>query len=360
MLFPFLIINQSSEHCAESVVCPSMNQQNLQLSILDQSIVRKNGTAAQAIAETIETAKLADRLGYHRFWVSEHHNTRMIAGSTPEVLMVKLADETSRIRIGSGGIMLPNHSALKVAENFRMLETLFPGRIDLGIGRAPGGDRITAAMLNPSNTFSEESYVTQIEHLKAYFLDEAGTQYGPLLAIPISPGIPQQWILSSSLGGSSLLAAAQGLGLAVARFINGNAGPEIVQQYRARFRPSDLLAAPRALLAIGVLCADTEEKAAQLRKLADYTMLKFQQGRFEPMGPYEEIADYEFSPEEQMHLSHNKGRLVSGTPEQVKAQLLDLAEAFQVEEIVVSTMTYNHADRLRSFRLLAEMFELEK
>ncbi|RYY15867.1 MAG: MsnO8 family LLM class oxidoreductase, partial [Chitinophagaceae bacterium] len=125
-----------------------MSSNKIKLSILDQSIVKKGGTAAEAIAETIETVKLAEKLGYHRFWVSEHHNSVMIAGSAPEVLMVKLADETSTIRIGSGGIMLPNHSALKGAENFRLLETMFPGRIDLGMGRAPGGDRLTAAMLN--------------------------------------------------------------------------------------------------------------------------------------------------------------------------------------------------------------------
>jgi luciferase family oxidoreductase group 1 len=130
-----------------------MQQKDIKLSILDQSIVRKGGNAQQAVAETIATAKLAERLGYHRFWVSEHHNSTLIAGSTPELLMVKLADETNNIRIGSGGIMLPNHSALKVAENFRMLETLFPGRIDLGMGRAPGGDMITASLLNPSNDF---------------------------------------------------------------------------------------------------------------------------------------------------------------------------------------------------------------
>src|SRR3954470_17430915 len=205
-----------------------MSTRKLKLSILDQSIIRKGGTAQQAIMETIETAKRAEQLGFYRFWVSEHHNSTLIAGSTPEVLMVKLASETQRIRIGSGGIMLPNHSALKVAENFRMLETLFPGRIDLGMGRAPGGDRITASLLNPSNNFSEESYLQQLTHLQAYFRDEAATQYGPILAVPQSAGIPQQWILSSS-GGSSLIAARFGLGLAVARFINGFAGPEVVE-----------------------------------------------------------------------------------------------------------------------------------
>ena len=337
-----------------------MTDRKLRLSVLDQSIVRKGGTAAEAIAETVATAKLAERLGYHRFWVSEHHNSTMIAGSTPEVLMVKLADETSSIRIGSGGIMLPNHSALKVAENFRMLETLFPGRIDLGIGRAPGGDRITASMLNPSNTFSEESYIRQLEHLQAYFRDEAATQYGFLLAVPQSPGIPEPWILSSSPGGSALLAARFGMGLVIARFINGQAGPEIVAQYRQSFRPSEQFPQPAALLAISVLCADTEERAAKLRKLSDYNLLKFEQGRFEPMGSPDELDGYEFSPEEALRVRYNSGRIVSGTPDSVRAQLTALADEFGADEIIVTTMTYSHQDRLRSFELLAGAFGLER
>ena len=336
-----------------------MNQRPLKLSILDQSIVRRGGTAAQAVAETIAMAKLAEQLGYHRFWVSEHHNSTMIAGSAPEVLMVKLADETSTIRIGSGGVMLPNHSALKVAENFRMLETLFPGRIDLGMGRAPGGDRMTAAMLNPANTFSEESYLRQLEHLQAFFYDEAATQYGPMLAVPQSESIPEQWILGSSAGGSSNIAAKYGLGLVIARFINGHAGADIAQQYRRAFKPSAQLAEPAVMLAIAVICADTEEKAAQLRKLYDYNLLKFEQGRYEPMGSAEEIADLTFSPEEQLRIRNNSGRMVSGTPDSVKAQLTALAAAFDTDEIIVTTMTYAHADRLRSFTLLAEAFALK-
>src|ERR1043165_4385539 len=158
----------------------------IKLSILDQSIVREGSTAREAVKETIETAILAEKLGYTRFWISEHHNAPSIAGSTPEVLMVKLADETQHIRIGSGGIMLPNHSALKVAENFRMLETLFPGGIDLGMGRAPGTDRITSTVLNPSNDFSEKRYLEQLSHLQHFFNDTAGTQYGRLVAVPQS------------------------------------------------------------------------------------------------------------------------------------------------------------------------------
>ena len=335
-----------------------MKHSKIKLSILDQSIVRKGGNAAQAIAETIATAKLAERLGYHRFWVSEHHNSTMIAGSTPEVLMVKLADETRELRIGSGGIMLPNHSALKVAENFRMLETLFPGRIDLGMGRAPGGDRISASMLNPGNTFSEDSYLQQLEHLQAFFRDEAGTQYGPLLAVPQSAGIPEQWILSSS-GGSAAIAAKYGLGLVVARFINGFANGTMVPAYKEQFQPSDQFPQPHTLLSITVLCAETAEKAAQLRKLSDYVLLKFEQGLFEPLGSYEDIADYEFSPEEQARIRNNSGRIVSGTPIQVKEQLLRLADEFDTDEIIIATMTFSQEDRFRSFELLAEAFELE-
>lgn len=333
-----------------------MDKKTIKLSILDQSVVRKGGTAAEAVANTIQAAKLADELGYHRFWVSEHHNSAMIAGSAPEVLMVKLADETRHIRIGSGGIMMPNHSTLKVAENFRMLETLFPGRIDLGMGRAPGGDRITASLLNPANSFSEESYLTQLEHLQAYFKDEAGTQYGPILAVPQSAGIPEQWVLCSS-GGSAAIAAKYGLGLVIAKFINGYASREIVDNYRFRFKKG-VYDTPREILAVFVICAETEEKAAQMRKAVDYVLLQFERGKFEPLSHYSEIADYIFSPEEEAQIRNNRGRLISGTARQVKDQLTALAEEFDVDELIISTMAFEEADRLQGFRLLAEAFQL--
>ncbi|MBC7826495.1 MAG: LLM class flavin-dependent oxidoreductase [Chitinophagaceae bacterium] len=332
-------------------------ERKIKLSILDQSIVRQGSSARDAVEETIATVKLAEQLGYTRFWISEHHNASSIAGSTPEVLLVKLADETAQIRIGSGGIMLPNHSALKVAENFRMLETLFPGRIDLGMGRAPGSDQITARILNPANDFSEESYLLQLTHLQRYFNDTAATQYGSLLAVPQSTTIPAQWILSSS-GGSSTIAAQYGMGLAVARFINGHAGPEMVKTYRNRFMPSEQFPEPAELLAISVLCADTEEKAEQMRKLMDYRLLQFEKGNFDKPGAYESIKDYTFSPQEEARIKYNNGRVVSGTQQQVKQQILQLATDFDIDEIMVATMTDNAADRKRSFELLADVFKL--
>ena len=329
----------------------------LKLSILDQSIVRQGSTAADAINETIATVQLAEKLGYTRFWVSEHHNAASIAGSTPEVLMVKLADVTSHIRIGSGGIMMPNHSTLKMAENFRMLETLFPNRIDMGMGRAPGSDRITASLLNPSNTFSEESYLQQLAHLQHFFNDTAGTDYGRLLAVPQASTTPQQWILSSS-GGSSSIAAKFGMGLVIARFINGQAGPEVVDTYRQQFNPSDQFPLPHAMLAISVLCAETEKEAQKMRKLMDYRLLQFEKGNFEKPGGYETVKDYVFSKEELQKIKYNSGRIVSGTPIQVKEQLLHLADEFGIDEIIAATMAGTVEERKHSFELLAEVFEL--
>jgi luciferase family oxidoreductase group 1 len=329
---------------------------NLKLSILDQSLISRGIAASEALAQTVAMARLGERLGYTRFWVSEHHNLPAIAGSAPEILMVKLADATQQIRIGSGGIMLPNHSALKVAENFRLLEALFPGRIDLGIGRAPGGDRVTAYLLNPANDFSEDSYRQQLDSLQLFFTDSAGTEQGRVLAIPQATTIPSQWMLSSS-GGSSKLAAEYGMGLAVAKFINGEVSPQVVTEYREHFRPCGQFAEPQALLSIIVLCADTPQKALQMRKVLDYRFIQMERGNFRALSSYEEIRDYAFSDLELLRIRANAGRVISGTPDLVKAQLEKLAAGFGIDEIVVTTMA-GYEERKRSFELLAEAFAL--
>ena len=332
-----------------------MAEKKIKLSILDQSIVHKESNPRQAIEATIATAKLADKLGYERFWVSEHHNSKFIAGSAPEVLMVKLADETCRIRIGSGGIMLPNHSAFKVAENFRLLETLFPGRIDLGMGRAPGGDRISASLLNPSNTFSESDYLLQLEQLQLFFTDTAASKYGPLLAVPQADTIPDQWILSSS-GGSASIAAKFGMGLALAKFINGSAGRDIVDAYRDQFIPSEQNSSPKELVAITVLCADTEAKAKEMRRFTDYVLLQFEKGNFDNIGDAAAALDYEFTPDDLIRVGNNSGRVISGTKEQVKEQVIQLSEKLDIQEIMASCMAYRQEDRIRSFELLGKAF----
>jgi luciferase family oxidoreductase group 1 len=331
----------------------------IRLSVLDQSPVRPGATARQAVLETVALAQLADRRGYHRFWVSEHHNTAFLAGSTPEVLIAHLGSQTQRIRLGSGGVMLPHYSALKVAENFRMLETLFPGRIDLGMGRAPGGDRLTAYALNPNNSFSEQDFVEQLMDLQTYLRDERvpETIHEKVMAIPQANTAPALWLLSSS-GQSGLFAAHLGMAFSFAQFISPAGGPAAVQNYRQRFQPSALLPAPEANVALFVLCADTEEKAAELQLALEIQMLRIEQGRRGAYPTAEEARQYQFTEEEQARRAYNRQRFVSGTPAQVKERLTALAESYSVDELIIVTITASFEDRLRSYELLADAFEL--
>lgn len=332
----------------------------IKLSVLDQSPIRKGGSAEQAIKETVELATLAERLGYYRFWVSEHHNFHSLAGSSPEVLIAHLGAATSKIRLGSGGVMLPNHSTLKVAENFRMLETLHPGRIDLGIGRAPGGDRLTSRVLNPSNNFGEDEFVQQVIDLQQYLYDTEtqNRQKGSILAIPVAGTAPDIWLLTSS-GGSAMIAAHFGLAISFAQFINPNGAKEVIEAYRERFKPSRQLKKPLANFAIIVACADTEEKAKELEFSTQYQLLLLEKGIIEGYKPFDEIKDYEFSAMEKARADYNSGRMICGTPGKVKKQLTQLADEYDVDEIVVVTITYDFKDRLRSYELLSEAFELE-
>ena len=332
---------------------------SLRLSVLDQSPVRPGATARQALQETTQLAQLADRLGYTRFWVSEHHNTTTLAGSAPEVLLAHLGAHTSRIRLGSGGVMLPHYSPLKVAENFKLLEALHPGRIDLGLGRAPGADRLTAYALNPNNQFKEEAFIEQLVDLQAYLRDERTpeTIHEQVQAIPKIDTQPALWLLSSS-GQSGLFAAQLGMAFSFAQFINPSGGPAAVRHYRQQFRPSPELAAPQANVALFVLCADTEEKANALAKAMYIQLLRFEQGIRGPYPTAAETAAYVFSPEEQARLTYHKGRVVSGTPAQLHAHLTRIAAAYEVDELTIVTITADFADRLRSYELLAEAFAL--
>jgi luciferase family oxidoreductase group 1 len=331
----------------------------LRLSVLDQSPVRPGATARQALQETTQLAQLADRLGYTRFWVSEHHNTTTLAGPAPEVLLAHLGAHTHLIRLGSGGVMLPHYSALKVAENFKLLEALHPGRIDLGLGRAPGADRLTAYALNPSNKFEEEAFVEQLVDLQAYLRDERTpeTIHERVQAIPKIDTQPALWLLSSS-GQSGLFAAQLGMAFSFAQFINPSGGPAAVRTYRQQFRPSPELAAPVANVALFVVCADTQDKANALAKAIYIQLLRFEQGVRGPYPSAAETAAYVFSPQEQARLAYHKGRVVSGTPAQLREHLLRIAAAYEVDELAIVTITADFADRLRSYELLAETFAL--
>jgi luciferase family oxidoreductase group 1 len=337
-----------------------MDTKNIRLSILDQSPVRKGVTAEQAVQETAELARYADKLGYTRFWVSEHHNTGSLAGSTPEVLLAYLGSQTKNIRIGSGGVMMPNHSTLKVAENFRMLEALFPGRVDLGMGRAPGTDRLTAAMLNPSNQFSEQEFIQQLYDLYDYFHDtgEPGTPQSKIRAIPQVQTVPDMWLLSSS-GQSGLFAAHFGMGLSFAHFINPVGGPQAVALYRDRFKPSEDRAEPAASVAIFAFCSEDEEKIGRHQKLMDFRFNQFEKGKgITPVG-YEDIKDVTYTADEMVRIQHNRKRVITGTPAEMKEKLTNLALEYDVDEIIAVTITEDFSDRLESYRLLAEQFGLK-
>ncbi len=338
-----------------------MSTKNIRLSVLDQSPVRKGVTAEQAVQETIALAKYTDELGFYRYWVAEHHNTGSLAGSTPEVLIAYLASQTKHIRVGSGGVMMPNHSALKVAENFRMLEALAPGRIDLGMGRAPGTDRITASMLNPSNQFREQDFVEQLDDLINYFHDRAvpGTIQQKIRAIPQVKTVPAMWLLSSS-GQSGLFAAHFGMGFSFAHFINPVGGAQAVRVYKERFQPSDDLKEPQANMAIFVFCSEDEEKIAQHKAIMDYRFIQFEKGLgILPLG-YDDVKDAEYTLPEQDRIRYNRQRVVAGTPAMVKERLSNLAESYGVDEIIAVTIAEDFNDRLQSYKLLAELFDLQK
>jgi luciferase family oxidoreductase group 1 len=341
-------------------VIPYIMQTKLTLSVLDQTPIRNGSDAPGALQETIQLARLADKLGYQRYWLSEHHNTTTLAGASPEILIARLAAETKHIRLGSGGIMLPNHSTLKVAENFRLLEALYPGRIDLGLGRAPGGDRITAQLLNPSNTFDPQEYIRQIKDLDAFLSDAStpGTINGKVRAIPRIATRPELWMLTSS-GESAYLAAHFGMALSYAQFINPIGAAAAIRAYKAQFRPSEQLSAPKASIGIFAFCSDDPQKAEEVQKVMDYRLYNFERGRFDEIPSYELAKEQIYTPAEWQRVLFNRQRMAVGSPKQIKERLESLAEECGVDEVVISTFTEQLADRLRSYELLATTFGLK-
>ena len=330
------------------------------LSVLDQSPIRAGGTAAEAVAETVELAQACERWGYHRYWLAEHHSSRGLAGSTPEVLVAHVAAHTSRIRVGSGGVMLSHYSALKVAENFRMLETLYPGRIDLGIGRAPGSDPRTArALAHGPGALGIEHFPEQISDVIGYLRNDLppGHPFRGIRAMPDGPSMPALWLLGSS-GEGAALAAHFGTAFAFAHFISDEGGVEATRGYAARFRPG-VLDAPRAAVAVFALAADTDAEAQRLAKCRDLWIARLYTGRPGAFPSVEEAETHPYTEQELAIVQHAKRRTIAGAPEQVRDRLLALAESYGAVELVVVTITYDFKARLRSYQLLAEAFGLE-
>jgi luciferase family oxidoreductase group 1 len=334
----------------------------LRIGVVDQSPVRTGGSGAQALAETLELARRCDALGYHRYWLAEHHSTNSFAGSAPEVLIPLVAAATSRMRVGSGGVLLTHYSPFKVAEQFRMLETLFPGRIDLGLGRAPGGDVHTIEALQYGRGgLPIQLFPRQVEDLLGWLgnrFDRHSHPWGRVRAMPRGESVPEVWLLGSG-GDSGNVAAALGTRYAFAQFISGTDGAAAVESYRARFQPSGELATPCAAVAVGVICAESEGEARLLAASLEVWRRRIMRG-FDRGIPAAEaaLADLEpgWLPPDPLEPG---ARSLVGTPDTVRAGLLRLAERYGVEEVLAVTVTHDFAARVRSYELLAEAMGLE-
>ena len=334
--------------------------ESVKLSVLDQSTAAQGRDPAVAIGETLALARHCDALGYHRYWVSEHHNSDSIVGTAPEVLMAAIAATTTRIRVGSAGVMLPHYSALKVAEQFRVLEGIAPGRIDLGVGRAPGTDRLTALALNPYSNAADE-FPQQVRDLQAWVSGAPLPEQHPFRAIraqPQGPTSPELWILGSSDYGARL-AAHFGLPYAFAYFFSEGRGvEEALHLYRSQYRPSARHPRPQATICVWALAADTDAEARRLLQTREFWRVGFEQGLRAPLVTPEAAAAHAYTDAEKVVIEKLRQRAFAGTADAVHARLAELATRLALDELVVVTWTHDPAPRRRSYELLAEAFGL--
>ncbi len=332
----------------------------MKLSVLDLVTMWNGASASEAIREAVELARHVERLGYTRHWFAEHHNAAWQASSAPEVLIAHVAAATTTLRIGSGGVMLPNHSPLKVVENFRTLEALHPGRIDLGIGRAPGTDGLTALALRRSReALNADDFPDQMAELLAFFTGKFPPEhpFSRITPTPVVATMPEIWILGSSDFGARL-AAQRGLGFAFAHHISPDLAVPVLRAYRREFRPSPLLAAPRSMLALAAFCAEDAELAADVAALLDLLWSRLRRGEMRPPPTLAEARMFRESPEAELTRRAFRSRHTVGVVDEVVPALRTLAEQAEVDELMVLTMVPDAAARRRSYALLAEAFDL--
>jgi len=332
---------------------------SLKLSILDQSPVVSGHAPAQAIAATLELARHAERLGYHRYWLAEHHAIAALADPCPEVLLARLGAETRRLRIGTGGVLLPYYSPFKVAEVFRMLECLYPGRIDLGIGRAPGGDARTAHAVGGGQLPTAEDFPQRVWELVGH-LDGVLPDDHPHKRVRLQPGgdtAPAVWLLGSS-DYSGALAAQLGLRFAFAHFINAKGGDAVTRAYRERFQASARESAPAALVCVFVICGADDAEAERLAASIDLRRLHMALGRDTPVPTLAEAERHGYTEEERRYVMSQRERAVIGGPQKCRAEIAALAERYGVDEVMALTITGDYATRLESYERLAGAFSL--
>ena len=322
------------------------------LSILDLSVVTTATRPATALRNSIDLARHADQLGYVRYWLAEHHNLASVASPAPDLMIGQIAAVTKNIRVGSGGVMLPNHAPLVVAEQFGTLVALHPGRIDLGIGRAPGTDQITALALRRSvDALSAEDFPQELARLIGYFEPGSGTPR--VVAVPGRGDAPAIWLLGSS-DFSARLAGILGLPFSFAHHFSAANTDLALDLYRSEFRPSRWLAEPYAMVAVNAVCAETDERAEWLAGPSGLAFLRLRQGRPGRLPTPEQAAEYPYSPvEREFVLARREGQAL-GSPETVAAQLTALLKRTMADELMLTTMVYDIEARIRSYELIAE------
>jgi luciferase family oxidoreductase group 1 len=348
------------------------------LSILDLSPVAAGSTGAAALRNSLDLARLADRLGFMRYWVAEHHNLPSIASSAPDIMIGQIAALTRRMRVGSGGVMLPNHAPLMVAERFKVLEALFPGRIDLGLGRAPGTDPVTSYALRRRQDGGDDDFLQRFQELLLFDSEgfPGGHPFRSIRAMPQDVTLPPIWLLGSS-GYSAQLAAMIGAGFSFAHHFADHDAVAAMLSYREQFKPAatpasatsgqgngwimrSARAAPYAILACAAVCADSDAEAERLAATIDLNFVRRRRGEYLPLASPEEAAGYPYSSAERALVSRNRARLFVGSKSTLLERLQPLVAATKADEVMITSMIYDHAARCRSYELLAEAFGLER
>lgn len=330
----------------------------LKLSILEQSPVSEGSTPRQALENSTRLAQAAEKWGYRRIWFAEHHDSEGLASAAPEIMIAHVAAQTSRIHVGSGGVLLPHYSPYKVAENFHLLENLHPGRIDLGIGRAPGGMPGAAWALNDTARRDLKDFPRKVRDLIGFLTNHLPPDH-PLRTVratPLSGNIPEIFLLGSS-DGSAGIAAELGTPFMFAHFINPQGGSEVVQSYRTHFRSSALYPVPKSAVCIFAVCAQTDQEAKRQASTLRYWMIKIAEGQSALIPSIRQAEQFNPSEWERQMIEENHGRMIVGGPQKVKRELENLAAAYQTDEVMIITNIHDFEAKLRSFELIAEVMQ---
>ena len=327
----------------------------MKLSVLDQSVICKGESASITLQKTVKLAQITEDLGYTRFWVAEHHNTNGMAGSSPEVLISHIASNTRKIRVGSGGVLLPQYAPYKIAENFKTLEALFPNRIDVGIGRSPGGSATTRLALTDGLRKSLNEFPRQVKDLQGFLQNQlpADHPFYDVRAFPDTASLPEMWQLGITHRGARL-AAENGTAFTYGHFITPANGERAMDYYYRHFQPSPALAEPKANVSVFVVCASTQEKAEELALSQDLWLLAVEKGIDTRIPSVEEAKGTPLTYEHRLKIQENRKRMIIGTPQKVKSEIFRLSEKYRTDEFMIISNIYNFEHKMEIYRLLAE------